>query len=114
MPEDTKAPATPTPADEEKLTPEIEAPSPQLEPPPPKQEVGGQVVILDYAELTNVRFFQCKLVYRGGRPPIINNVIFDHCEFIFEGPALSTAQFLHTMAISEGGKALVLSILGIK
>jgi hypothetical protein len=83
----------------------------------PSETIENQVVILDYKDFQNKRFFNCKLVYQGGRPPRLANNVFEECEFIFEGPALNTVLFLRILAQSTGGGAkefVLQEMLGIK
>jgi hypothetical protein len=78
--------------------------------------IEGEVVVLDYATLEGMHLYRCKLVYRGGRPPNLLNCTFEECEFIFEGPALTTVAFLRALVLSdnEGGRDLVLhGMLGL-
>ncbi|MEQ8340075.1 MAG: hypothetical protein RID15_13860 [Marinovum algicola] len=71
-----------------------------------RTEVTGEVVKLDYARLSNTKFFQCKLVYEGGRPPMMENCDFIECEFILEGAARNTQAFL-TLLANSGAEDLV-------
>ena len=82
----------------------------------PKQEIiEGQIIALDYSTFANKHFVKCKLIYKGGRPPVAINCLFDQCEFIFEGPALATVRYLASMARdAAGGREMVLQMLGIK
>ena len=77
------------------------------------ERIENEIIVLDYTDLRNKHFYQCKLIYRGGRPPNLINCVFDTCEFIFEGPALATLLFLGGIARSSGGKELVSKMLGI-
>lgn len=79
-----------------------------------RKEVRNQVVQLDYADLRDTDYKNCKLVYKGGFPPVLVNCTFDSCEFIFENEALNTVRFIAGLAQNEGGKELVLgSFLGL-
>jgi hypothetical protein len=80
----------------------------------PKETVENKVIFLDYATLQNKRLLNCKLVYTGGRPPILNDNEFVECEFIFEGPALNTANFMRALAHGVGKEFVLQMMLGIK
>lgn len=73
-----------------------------------RKEVRGEVVQLDYADLRDTNYINCKLVYKGGSPPILVNCTFDTCEFVFENEALNTIRFIAGIANSSGGQELVL------
>lgn len=77
-----------------------------------KMLMKGEVIVLDYADFRNTRFEQCKLVYRGGKPPTLINNDFIGCEWIFENEAENTLTFLQAL-IGGGGEELVLNALGI-
>ncbi len=82
---------------------------------PPRKEVKNEVVHLDYADLRDTNYTDCKLVYKGGTPPAIGDCTFLRCSFIFENEALNTMQFLLALASGTGGRDLVLrQFLGIK
>lgn len=78
-----------------------------------KKEVSGQVLHLDYQEFSDQVFHRCKLVYSGGRPPVMNNVDVIECEFIFEGAALNTVHFMGTLAHSGDVDLVVHQMLGL-
>lgn len=75
--------------------------------------VRGDVVKLDYAVLRDTQFVNCKLVYGGGRPPIMTGCDFIDSEFILEGPAEATAYYLHILANSGAGELVVNQMLGL-
>ena len=78
------------------------------------EEIRGQVVRLDYSKHEKKSFIDCTLVYAGGLPPTLIDCDFLDSNFVFEGAALNTAQFLGGIANSSGdGKTLILSVLGI-
>lgn len=72
-----------------------------------KATVEGETVFLDYAELRDTKYFRCKLIYKGGLPPVLTNCDLVECEFVFDGPALHTVHFLRIL-INTGGRELVL------
>ena len=76
--------------------------------------IKNQVINLDYQEFENKRLENCKLVYAGGRPPILRGTTIINCEFILEGPALNTANFLTLISHSGDAKLVVQSLLGLK
>lgn len=76
--------------------------------------VRGEIVKLDYATLRETIYRGCKLVFEGGKPPIMENCDFVGCEFIFDGPAGNTQAFLR-MLVGAGGASLVVNdMLGLK
>ena len=78
--------------------------------------VENQIVELDYREFKDQHFINCKLVFKGGRPPSLTGCTLEESEFVFEGPAWNTVAFLRAFAGegNAGGKDLVLAILGFK
>lgn len=73
-----------------------------------------EVVNLDYQTFSELYFFKCKLIYAGGRPPVMLDCTFDATEFIFDGPALNTVHFLQGLTmIGGGGRTLVEHIVGL-
>ena len=73
-----------------------------------RKKVEGEVVHLDYATLSDTDFSNCKLVYKGGTPPVLDRCTFFKCMFIFENEALNTMRFLGGIAGSDGGRELVI------
>lgn len=79
-----------------------------------RKEVRGDVIVLDYATLQNTNFINCKIVYRGGHPPNLDECDFISCEWIFEGAALNTVAFLRALVATDGFRPFILhGILGI-
>ncbi len=79
-----------------------------------RAEVRGEIVKLDYSTLRDTVYLECKLIFEGGRPPILINCDFRNCEFIFEGAALNTQMFLTLLANSGAADLVVNSMLGLK
>lgn len=83
--------------------------------PAEKTLVENETVLLDFKELRNTIYRNCRLVYEGGTPPILVNCDFVNCAFKLEGRALNTIHFLQMIANSTGGRDLVISqMLGLK
>ena len=79
---------------------------------PGNEVVRSQTVRLDYAHFERKSFISCTLVYGGGLPPTLMDCDFIDSRFAFEGPALSTTQFMASLAHSSpSGKELILSML---
>lgn len=80
-----------------------------------KEIIKGEQITLDYGEFRNKRFEACKIIYKGGRPPILVENDFIGCDFIFENEAANTLNLLRGMVHGgEGGEDLVLQMLGIQ
>ncbi|WP_126976647.1 hypothetical protein [Frigidibacter oleivorans] len=78
-----------------------------------RTRIEGQTLHLDYATLRNLNVVQSTLVFSGGRPPVLENVLFDRCTFVLDGAAMNTQHFLQMIAHS-GSQELVLDLLGMK
>jgi hypothetical protein len=65
--------------------------------------VENEVVRIDYGVFQNTEFRNCKLVYAGGRPPIMVANRFIDCEWVFTGEAQNTIDLLKGLANSGGG-----------
>jgi len=78
-----------------------------------KTVVRGETVILDYKTLSDTRYENCRLVYRGGRPPSLVNNDFIDCEWLFENEAANTVAFLKAL-YTGGAQGLILATLGIR
>lgn len=85
---------------------------------PPNGRVGNEVirdqtVRLDYAHLVKKTYINCRLVYGGGLPPVLQECDFISSTFALEGPAQNTAMFLRGLAMSgPEAAALVRDIIG--
>lgn len=78
-----------------------------------RTEIRGEIVKLDYTVLQDTNFTDCKLVFAGGRPPLLKDCDFNNCEFIFEGAADHTRNFL-VMLVKSGAASLVVGeMLGL-
>lgn len=75
--------------------------------------VTNDVVRLDFAVLRDTVYQGCKLIYEGGRPPIMDGCDFVECEFIFQGNALNTQAFLTMLAHSGAAELVVNGMLGL-
>jgi hypothetical protein len=76
--------------------------------------VKDAVVRLDYSTLQDTTYEDCKLVFEGGRPPVLINCSFVRCEFVLDGPALNTQAFLTMLARTRDGADLVVNgMLGL-
>jgi hypothetical protein len=78
-----------------------------------RTEVRGELVRLDYSVLRDTNFVECKLIYGGGRPPILQNCDFIDSEFILEGHAQATAHFLAILGRSGAGHLVIHQMLGL-
>lgn len=78
-----------------------------------RPEITGDIIKLDYATLRDTKYVDCKLIFAGGRPPVMQNCDFIECEFILEGPAQSTLHFLESLAHSGGAELVVKGMLGL-
>jgi hypothetical protein len=65
--------------------------------------VENEIVRLDFGTFQQTEFRNCKLVYAGGRPPIMVQNNFVDCEWVFVGEAQNTVDFLKALARSGGG-----------
>ena len=71
----------------------------------------NETIVLDYQTFRGIRFENCELVYRGGRPPSLIENDFVQCTWTFEQEAANTAAFLKAL-YQGGGKDLVLQTIG--
>jgi hypothetical protein len=80
-----------------------------------KRRVENELIMLDYAEFVDTEFFQCRLVYKGGRPPSMKGCDFIECEFIFEDAAENTLQFISSIARGavSGRDFVIRQLLGL-
>lgn len=79
-----------------------------------RPEIKDQIVQLDYQTLQDTIYRECKLVFKGGRPPIMTGCDFIDCEFILEGEAMNTLFFLGSIAHSGADALVVNDLLGLK
>lgn len=77
-------------------------------------EVHGETIVLDYQTFQDVTFLKCNLIYRGGRPPVLQNVRIVGCHFFFEGPADQTVGMLQMLAHMGDAELVVNNVLGLK
>ncbi len=78
--------------------------------PPRVRETYKNITIdLDFQEFSECIFDGCTLVYAGGAPPSIVGCTFKESNFIFEGAAANTIQFMAALyrGAGEGGKDLI-------
>jgi hypothetical protein len=78
-----------------------------------KEYVTEQVVLLDYKRFENISFNRCRLVYSGGMPPELINVDILNCEFLFDGSAKNTLEFMTLLARSGEAELVVKHMLGL-
>lgn len=64
--------------------------------------IENEIVRIDYGVFQNTEFRNCKLVYAGGRPPILVQNRFIDCEWVFTGEAQNTIDLLKGLASSGG------------
>ena len=69
-----------------------------------------ETVALDGESFTDCEFKACRLVYRGGEPPVFDGCRFDDCEWRFEDAALRTLAHLKQVW-GVGGKAPVQALI---
>ncbi len=64
---------------------------------------------IDEDVFTNSKFVRCRIVFTGVRPARFENCVFDRCEWVFDGPAENTIQYLAAMynGLGTGGRELV-------
>ena len=69
----------------------------------------GGSVLLDSTEFINCRFQNVKLVFAGAGPVSLRGCVFDNVQWVFDGPASNTLQFLRAMyhGLGEAGRAIV-------
>lgn len=65
--------------------------------------VENQIVKLDFGSFQHTEFRRCKLVYAGGRPPLLVDNNFVDCEWVFVGEAQNTVEFLKALVRAGGG-----------
>lgn len=76
--------------------------------------VEGITVQIDAQPYEYITFYKCKLVISGINPPRLSNCDFIDSEFVLAGAALNTIAFLGGLAQSDGGRALVLNMIGLE
>ena len=66
-------------------------------------------IVLDYNEFERCTFITCTLVYNGNGGVGLVNSNIDNCQWVFEGPAGNTIQFMHGIyvAMGAGGRELM-------
>ncbi len=70
--------------------------------------IEGETVTLDGNEYKACDFRRCRLVYRGGEPPVLVQDNFAHCTWHFEDAAERTLEFLRGLYHSgAGGRDLI-------
>lgn len=71
-----------------------------------------QEFVIDDNIFRDCAFRRCRLIYRGGKPPVIERCTIIDTEFAFEGAASRTVQFLSSLAKStEGGDEFVVKVM---
>ena len=61
------------------------------------QSYNHQTVSLDGEAYSDCEFSDCRLVYSGGEPPMLDNCRFTNCEWTFQQGAADTLAFLKLM-----------------
>jgi hypothetical protein len=64
---------------------------------------------LDGAEYHNCRFIGCRMIYQGGELTPMTYCVFRGSQFVFEGAAERTLQFLRSLyhGLGDGGQEIV-------
>ena len=77
------------------------------------QTIAEKPEIIDGNQYDGCTFDRCKVIYRGGALPSIENCSFNDCTWHFEESAERTLVFLRMLyhGMGEGGAALVDSAL---
>ena len=76
----------------------------------------GVPVVLDGNSYFECMFHNCRIIYLGGKAPEMKDCKFSDCEFVFEGPAAQTVQFLSAFAHGSPGadEFVIKGILGLE
>ncbi len=83
-------------------------------PRPGNEVIREQTIVLDADHLVKKSFINCRLVFAGGLPPVLQDCDFIDSNFALDGAALNTASFLASLAhAGDSPKAVVFAILGI-
>ncbi len=69
-----------------------------------------ETVALDAERFADCEFRDCRLIYRGGEPPIFEGCSFVGCDWQFEAAAAATLKHLKTLW-AIGGKAAVQAVI---
>ncbi|WP_455204873.1 hypothetical protein [Kaarinaea lacus] len=75
-----------------------------------RQKHDGKDVTWDFNTYVDCEFTNCKLIYKGGALPVLENCTFDNCEFVLTDRAENTVnylQYLNNHMAELGGAALV-------
>lgn len=82
---------------------------------PGNEVIREQTVELDGAVLKDKSLIDCRIVYSGGRVPVIKNCDFIGCHWAFEGEAQNTVALLaNLISLGGEGRDLALSMIGIE
>jgi hypothetical protein len=78
-----------------------------------EQHFAGSAQVLDGNEYESCKFHQCKMIYRGGPLPTINNCQFSECGWQLEDAAERTLVMLRLLyhGMGDNGPELVESAL---
>jgi hypothetical protein len=76
----------------------------------------NETIVLDGKIFDSATFKNCRMIFRGGIPPIIKGCTFNNAQFRFEDGARNTIDLLRLLASAgKGGEdQVVIDILGIK
>lgn len=71
--------------------------------------------VLDGNSYKGCTFTNCKIIYRGGSGPSINDCKFNECTWHFEDAAERTVGFMHQVyhGMGDGGIALIDSLITV-
>jgi hypothetical protein len=69
-----------------------------------------ETVALDGERFSSCEFRDCRLVFRGGEPPLFDDCTFDDCDWRFEGAAANTLAHLKEVW-AAGGKTTVQALI---
>jgi hypothetical protein len=69
-----------------------------------------ETVALDDEHFTDCEFRGCRMVYRGGEPPVFEDCRFDDCDWRFEDAAARTLTYMKAVW-AAGGKAQVQALI---
>jgi hypothetical protein len=69
-----------------------------------------ETVALDGERFSDCEFRDCRMIYRGGEPPIFDNCRFGACDWRFEDAAARTLAHMQVLW-TVGGKAPVQALI---
>ena len=69
-----------------------------------------ETVALDGERYSDCEFRGCRMVYRGGEPPVFDDCQFNDCDWRFEDAAANTLAHMK-LVWAAGGKATVQALI---